>query len=65
MPKQKTHSGTKGRIKITKTGKVLRGNAGKNHLLQKKSAARKRRLDIASPVKGKRAINAKRKLGLK
>ncbi len=65
MPKQKTHSGSKSRIKITKTGKVLRGNAGKNHLLQKKSTARKRRLSIASPVEGKRAVNAKRKLGLK
>ncbi len=65
MPKQKTHSGTKDRIKVTKKGKVTRGNAGKNHLLQKKSAARKRRLSIRSVVSGKPARSAKRKLGLK
>lgn len=65
MPKQKTHSGTKDRIKVTKKGKVIRGNAGKNHLLQKKSAARKRRLSISSVVSGKPARSAKRKLGLK
>ncbi len=65
MPKQKTHSGTKDRIKITKKGKVLRGNSGKNHLLQKKSMARKRRLSVPSAVSGKRATSAKRKLGQK
>ena len=41
MPKQKTHSGTKDRIRITKTGKVLRGRAMGNHFLRKKSAAKK------------------------
>ena len=65
MPKQKTHGGTKDRVKITKRGKVLRGNTGKNHLLQKKSASRKRRLDVMSTIDGKSATNAKRKLGRK
>lgn len=65
MPKMKTHSGTKDRIRVTKKGKAMRGNAGKNHLLQKKSTARKRRLNIEQPVAGKQSTSAKRKLGLK
>ena len=45
MPKLKTHSGTKDRIKVTKNGKVLRRHSMRSHFLQKKSAARKRKLD--------------------
>ena len=63
MPKLKTHSGTKKRLRLTKTGKVVRGSAGKNHLLQKKSAARKRRLNVNTNVNGKAVKNIKRKLG--
>ncbi len=65
MPKQKTHSGTKDRIKITKTGKVLRGSAMSNHFLRKKSAAKKRSFAIPGQVIGKEAKNLKRKLGVK
>ncbi len=32
MPKQKTHSGLKKRIKITGTGKIVRGHAYTGHL---------------------------------
>jgi len=32
MPKQKTHSGLKKRIKVTGKGKLMRGRAYKNHL---------------------------------
>ena len=42
MPKQKTHSGAKKRFKVTGTGKVLRRRAMQSHLLEKKSAKRKR-----------------------
>lgn len=63
MPKQKTHQGTKDRVKITKTGKILTGHAMKNHFLRKKSAARKRSLSIPSEVTGKEAKSIKRKLG--
>lgn len=63
--KQKTHSGTKDRVRITKSGKVLRRNAGKSHLLQKKSAARKRRLNTPTEVEGQHTVNAKRQLGIK
>jgi large subunit ribosomal protein L35 len=63
MPKLKTHSGTKDRIKVTKTGKVVRGKSGLNHLLEKKSKSRKRRLNTTGNVSGKPAKNVKLKLG--
>lgn len=53
MPKLKTHSGTKDRIKVTKNGKVLRRRSMSNHFLQKKSASRKRGLAGLEPVTGK------------
>jgi large subunit ribosomal protein L35 len=40
----KTHKGVKGRLKVTKSGKVLHRRTGKRHLLNKKSSRRKRRL---------------------
>ena len=62
MPKLKTHSGTKDRVKITKTGKILRRKSTKSHLLQKKSAARKRRLNIPVGLSGTSKKNIKLKL---
>lgn len=44
MPKQKTHSGAKDRFRVTKNGKVLHKRMNKNHILEKKSSQRKRRL---------------------
>ena len=44
MPKQKTHSSSKKRFKVTGTGKVLRAQAYKKHILTKKTAKRKRNL---------------------
>ncbi|HEU4914963.1 MAG TPA: 50S ribosomal protein L35 [Acidimicrobiia bacterium] len=32
MPKMKTHSGAKKRIKVTGSGKYLRGQSGRGHL---------------------------------
>lgn len=63
MPKLKTHSGTKKRVRINKNGKVLRRKSTGNHLLQKKSAARKRRLAGVVNVKGKMKKSIKLKLG--
>lgn len=42
--KQKTHSGAKKRFRVTRTGKVMSKKRNKNHLLEKKSKSRKRRL---------------------
>ena len=44
MPKLKTHSGSKKRFNLTKTGKVKRAHAFKSHILNKKSTKRKRNL---------------------
>ena len=44
MPKIKTHSGAKKRFNLTKNGKVKRAHAFKSHILNKKSAKRKRGL---------------------
>ena len=44
MPKMKTHSGAKKRFKVTATGKVRGRHAFTSHILEKKSAKRKRRL---------------------
>ncbi len=53
MPKLKTHSGTKDRIRVTKNGKVLRRHSMASHFLQKKSGARKRGLAGLEVVAGK------------
>jgi len=42
MPKIKTHKGTSKRVRITKTGKVIRRKASQSHNLEKKSSTRKR-----------------------
>lgn len=63
MPKLKTHSGTKKRIRVNKTGKVLRRVASGNHLLEKKSAGRKRTHAGVTVVSGKQAKNIKLNLG--
>ena len=40
MPKMKSHSGTKKRFRRTGTGKLMRANAYKSHILTKKSQKR-------------------------
>lgn len=37
MPKMKTHSSAKKRFKLTGSGKIKRNQAGKRHLLRKRS----------------------------
>ena len=63
MPKLKTHSGTKDRVRVTKNGKVRVGHPNKNHFLQKKSGSRKRSLNGLSTVIGKNSKMLKQKLG--
>ena len=50
MAKNKTHKGTKKRMKVTATGKVMRRRAFGSHLLTKKSANRKRKFRKAVVV---------------
>lgn len=44
MPKNKTHKGTKKRVKVTAAGKLMKKRAFGSHLLTKKSANRKRKI---------------------
>lgn len=44
MPKNKTHSGAKKRFRVTGSGKLMREQANKRHLLEVKSSRRKRKL---------------------
>ena len=50
MPKMKTHRGAAKRIKVTGTGKLRRRQAFMNHILEKKSSTRTRRLSREADV---------------
>ena len=50
MPKNKTHSGAKKRFRTTGSGKVMREQANKRHLLEVKSSKRTRRLSVDQVV---------------
>ena len=63
MPKQKTHSATKKRFKVTGTGKLLRRKAPKAHLLEKKSPKRKRAFRRDQPVAKSDTREIKKLLG--
>ena len=64
MPKLKTHKGTAKRIKITKSGKLVRERAFGNHILAKKSKGRKRTIATPANVHGKNIKNIKSALGV-
>ncbi len=50
MPKNKTHSGTAKRFKVSGSGKLLRQKANRRHLLEHKPTTRTRRLDGVTEV---------------
>ena len=50
MPKMKSHSGGKKRVKLTGTGKLKRSKAYTSHILTKKTQKRKRKLRKAGTV---------------
>lgn len=60
--KAKTRKAVAKRFKVTGTGKVLRRNQGKRHILQKKSSKRKRSLGRASLVSEADVKNVKENL---
>ncbi len=64
MPKLKTHKGTAKRIRVTRSGKLMRERAYGNHILAKKSKARKRNIKTTATVNGKIAKNIKKALGV-
>lgn len=63
MPKNKTHSGAKKRFRVTGSGKLMREQAGRRHLLEHKSSRRKRRLAADRPVSDADTRQTKRLLG--
>lgn len=65
MPKMKTHKGAAGRFEVTKKGKLKRRRAGHNHILEKKSPKRKRRLNSETLLDGSDERSVKRLLGRK
>jgi large subunit ribosomal protein L35 len=64
MPKLKTHKGTAKRVKITRTGKIVRERAFGNHILAKKSKARKRNINTPAELTGGAVKNIKKALGI-
>ena len=64
MPKLKTHKGTAKRVKVTGSGKIVRERAFGNHILAKKSKARKRNMKTDAVVNGKIKKNIKTLLGV-
>ena len=64
MPKLKTHSGTKDRVKVTKKGKILTQHSMTSHFLEKKSKSRKRKLSKSNAVLGKNKKSIRLRLGI-
>ncbi|MEO9484846.1 MAG: 50S ribosomal protein L35 [Ekhidna sp.] len=64
MPKLKTNSSAKKRLKLTGTGKLKRKHAFKNHILTKKETKQKRNLRYMSVVDKADVPNMKRLLNL-
>ena len=64
MPKLKTHSGTKDRVRVTKNGKIRVGHPNMNHFLQKKSGGRKRSLRGLATMTGRKSASIKKRLGV-
>ena len=65
MPKMKTHSGTKKRVKVTGSGKLMHEQVNKRHRLEVKTSQRSRRLRIDAPVSPADTKNVKRLLGMR
>ncbi len=63
MPKMKTHRGTAKRVKVTGSGKLMRGKAFKSHILTKMSPKRKRNLGHSGPISAADAPMINKKLG--
>ncbi|CRK52089.1 ribosomal protein L35 [Rhodococcus sp. RD6.2] len=64
MPKNKTHSGTSKRFKVSGSGKILRQKAGRRHLLEHKATKVTRRLDGVAVVDKADVPRVKRLLGI-
>lgn len=64
MPKLKTHKGTSKRIRVTKSGKLLRRNAATHHKLHHQTARSKRAKATDTQIKGAAKKTIRRALGM-
>lgn len=64
MPKMKTDKGAQKRIKVTGSGKLTRRKSNLNHILEKKSSKRKRRLSGDFEVSSAQDKNIRKMLGI-
>ena len=65
MPKVKTGSGAKKRLKVSGTGKLRRRHAMKSHNLEHKTSKRKRGFRKDQPVASNDVPRVKRILGMR
>jgi len=63
MPKNKTHSGIKKRVKITGTGKLLSQHSGMRHNQERKPSTLTRRLTGTKEIAAVDAPRVKKLLG--
>jgi large subunit ribosomal protein L35 len=64
VPKNKVHSGSSKRFRITGSGKIMRRRANRNHLLEHKPSTRTRRLKNEVEMTPADAQRIKKLLGL-
>jgi len=64
VPKIKTRKGLVKRIRVTRNGKLVRSSAFKSHLLEHKSAKRKRGYENDHPVSKADRKTVRRALGV-
>lgn len=64
MPKLKTHKGTSKRVRVTKSGKLLRRNAATHHKLSGQTARSKRAKATDSQINGSVKQIIRRALGI-
>ena len=64
MPKMKSHSGIKKRVRVTGTGKIVHAGGGKRHNLEKKSSRQTRRMDGMKVLTDADVPRVKRMLGI-
>jgi large subunit ribosomal protein L35 len=64
MPKMKTHSGMKKRVKVTGSGKLRHEQTNKRHLLEVKTSKRTRRISGTAEFAKVDVPRVKRMLGL-
>jgi large subunit ribosomal protein L35 len=64
VPKIKTRKGIAKRVRVTSTGKLIRRHAWKSHLLEHKSAKRKRAYRAKAAVDGTDKKMVRRALGV-